>query len=360
MTDSRSMPFDADQHPHRRLNLLTGRWVLVSPQRTQRPWQGAREAETAAAPMAAHDPACHLCAGNTRANGTRNPHYTGTWVFANDFPALLSESPDADTGDPLLQRAAAQGECRVMCFSPHHGATLPELSPAAMRAVIDTWCHETAALGARWPWVQVFENKGEIMGCSSPHPHAQIWATDRVPDEAAVEDERQRAWHAAHGRALLDEVAARELQLAERVVCVNEGWIAVVPWWAAWPFETLVLPRQPWSRLDQIDEAGRAALAALLQALTIRYDNLFGCAFPYTMGWHGAPFDGRDDAPWRVHAHFYPPLLRSATVRKFMVGYEMLAEVQRDLTPEQAAARLRAQAPVHFRTARQPLQETVR
>jgi UDPglucose--hexose-1-phosphate uridylyltransferase len=237
----------------------------------------------------------------------------------------------------------------VLCFSHDHGLSLPELAPADRQAVIDLWCEQTAELGRRWPWVQVFENKGAMMGCSNPHPHGQIWATNVVPDEPAAEDRAQRDWFAREGKPLLLAYAEREAGLQERVVCQNDQWLAVVPWWAAWPFETLVLPRMAVARLSELDRGARESLSAIVGELTARYDNLFNCTFPYSMGWHGAPFDAREARPWQVHAHFYPPLLRSAQIRKFMVGYEMLAEVQRDLTPEQAAAALRAASAVHHR-----------
>ncbi len=377
------MAFDLDPRlaPHRRLNVLTGEWVLVSPQRTLRPWQGQLE-RAVPERRPAYDPGCYLCPGNERAGGVRNPDYAGTYVFTNDFPALLPDAlapagPDAE-GAGLLRAEAVRGTCRVVCFSPRHDLTLPEMRPAELRAVVDVWAEQTVELGARYRWVQVFENRGAAMGASNPHPHGQIWALDALPTDPAREDERQRAYRRETGRILLQDYAELEGARGERIVLENEHWRALVPFWATWPFETLLLPRRPVLRLPDLADAERDALADALRRLTTRYDNLFETSFPYSMGWHGAPLggpgagdavragpggagaagdrseafpDGPDHAHWQLHAHFFPPLLRSATVRKFMVGFELLAEAQRDLTPEQAAERLRSLSDVHYLAA---------
>jgi UDPglucose--hexose-1-phosphate uridylyltransferase len=325
---------------HRRHNPLTGKWVLVSPHRSQRPWLGQTDAVAEEARVG-HDPDCYLCSGNTRANGIVNPEYSGPYAFDNDYPAFAAvDAGKAGDADPLFRMEAVSGQCRVICFSPDHSKTLPELTHAEVRAVVDCWASQTAELGRDYAWVQLFENKGAMMGCSNPHPHGQVWASSYLPDEAATEDQNQRRYFAEHGQSLLMDVMARETG-GNRVVVANDHWLAIVPWWATWPFETLLLPRWPVQRMDQLDNEQRNSLAAAVQELTARYDNLFGCSFPYSMGWHGAPFTAGDQSHWQLHAHFYPPLLRSETVRKFMVGYEMLAEAQRDLTAEQAAERLR-------------------
>jgi len=332
--------------PHRRFNPLTGGWVQVSPQRMGRPWQGEVTEPDPLPP--AHDPACYLCPGNARVGGEANPAYEGVYVFSNDFPALADEAGNAASDDLLFRAEASGGVCRVICFSPDHGRSLPRLAPAQIRQVIDTWADQTAELGARFAHVQVFENKGAMMGCSNPHPHGQVWATAHIPEEPAAEDAQQRAYLAQHGRPLLLDVAEREAA-SERVVEANDDWIAIVPFWAAWPFETLLLPRFVVQRIPQLTDAQRDSLASILKALTTRYDNLFHTSFPYSMGWHGAPFGEGPGDHWQLHAHFYPPLLRSAAVRKFMVGYEMLAEPQRDLTPERAAEMLRSvSGSVHY------------
>lgn len=337
-------------HPHRRFNPLNGEWLLVSPHRAKRPWQGQQDGpETVIQPS--HDSGCYLCPGNHRAGGIVNPDYQDVFVFDNDFAALLAEpTEDVNSNGSFFRSAPAAGNCRVICFSPDHSKTLPELSVAAIRAIVDTWAVQEAELSASHGYVQIFENKGAMMGCSSPHPHGQIWATSYIPAEPAWENETQRQWLADMGQNMLLAYADAEALDGTRTVAINESWIAVVPYWASWPYEILLLPRFLVQRMSMLEPDQRDRLAEILKAVTVAYDNLFQTSFPYSMGWHGAP--GTDDAPhWQLHAHFYPPLLRSASVRKFMVGYEMLAEAQRDLTPESAAATLRAQSPLHYRSA---------
>lgn len=339
------MIFDPEEHPHRRYNPLCDEWILVSPHRAKRPWQGQEDAPDVAV-LPSHDPDCYLCAGNMRVTGEANPDYSGTYVFANDFAALLTDAPAPAGNDPLFRAEGARGLSRVICFSPDHGKTLPELPLERVQGVINAWAAQVAELGVTYANVQVFENKGAMMGCSNPHPHSQVWATEYVPHELATEDRMQAAWDGVE--PMLLELAGREAD-GPRVVVQTAHWLAIVPYWASWPFETLLLPRFSVQRLPDLTADQRADLAVALKELTARYDNLFCCSFPYSMGWHGAPFTGGSKDHWQLHAHFYPPLLRSASVRKFMVGYEMLAEAQRDLTPEQAAERLRAVSPLHFR-----------
>src|SRR6476661_7436362 len=332
--------------PHRRRNALTGEWVLVSPHRMRRPWQGQVEAQPAEHRLA-YDPSCYLCPGNPRAGGEHNPDYTTTFVFDNDFAALLPAAvggePDA-APDELLVARAESGICRVICFSPRHDLSLPELQPAELRRVVDVWTEEYLALGARddIAHVQIFENKGQVMGSSNPHPHGQIWAQSSVPREPALESLRQREHFDRQHRTLLSDYLALELRTGERIVCSNDGFVALVPFWAVWPFETIVVSRRPVAHLGDLTDAERDQLADIVKRLTTRYDNLFGISFPYSAGIHQAPTDGMAHPEWHLHLHFYPPLLRSATVRKFLVGYEMLGEPQRDLTAETAAERLRA------------------
>ena len=339
--------FNPTQHPHRRYNPLLEEWVLVSPHRAKRPWQGQMEAPVAQS-TASYDENCYLCPGNARVNGDVNPNYQGTYVFKNDFAALTSDTPEFSQHDPLFALAAEQGESRVICFSPDHSKTLAQMSRQAIELVVDTWQQQTAELGQTYRWVQLFENKGEAMGCSNPHPHGQVWAQKQLPTLVEKKQVAFANYETKQGSNLLQDYMAAEWAKQERLVVHNHHWLAVVPYWAAWPFETLLLPRFAVQRMTDLNRAQKTDLADIVSQLTIRYDNLFNCSFPYSMGWHGAPFDGQDHSEWTLHASFLPPLLRSAEVRKFMVGYEMLAEPQRDITPEQAAERLRQCSAVHY------------
>lgn len=333
---------DFTNDPHRRHNPLTDEWVLCSPHRTKRPWQGAQE-KPAEDKKPEYDPKCYLCPGNERAGGIFNPKYEHTYVFQNDFSALLPDSPLGDAGSGLLRAQGVRGECRVICFSPRHDLTLAEMEVSDITRVVDTWADQITDLGGRYPSVQLFENKGQSMGASNPHPHGQLWASDFLPTIVAKEDATQLEYFQKTGRPLLFDVLEQELAAGERVVAQNEHWALIVPFWAVWPFEYLLLPKRPVTRLPELRPEERAALAAIIRDGLGRYDALFDVSFPYSMGWHGAPTDGKEHPHWMLHAHYYPPLLRSATVRKFMVGFEMLAESQRDISPEQAAARLRGE-----------------
>jgi len=339
------------QFPHRRWNPLRQAWVMVSPHRTQRPWQG-EVAQKAAPSGVKYDPECYLCPGNRRAGGATNPQYDSIFTFVNDYAALLPEVPAAveKAASSLLQAEPARGLCKVVCFHPDHSLTLARMTREEIRRVVDAWVSEYEELRETgWiEYVQIFENRGAMMGASNPHPHCQIWSTDFVPDEPAAESKAQREYLAEKGRCLLCDYVAAERGAGERVVFENEAFIVVVPWWAVWPFEVLVVSKRHFGAMPEMTADERDALADALRRTTTRFDNLFETSFPYTMGFHQTPTDKAEHPEWHFHAHFYPPLLRSATVRKFMVGFEMLGMPQRDITPESAAERLRACSEEHF------------
>jgi UDPglucose--hexose-1-phosphate uridylyltransferase len=338
------------QFPHRRYNPLRRQWVLISPHRTQRPWQGEVNPSSGFSDVH-YDPACYLCPGNTRAGGHVTPKYESVYIFDNDYAALLPDSPapPADAS-PLLHAEAERGRCKVVCFHPDHSLTLPRMELADIRRVVDAWTAEYLALGQQpeLNYVQIFENRGAMMGASNPHPHCQIWATEHIPDEPAAETEALKAYAAEKHSCLLCDYLQVEAKEQIRIVCENEDFAVVVPWWAVWPFETLVLSKRHLGSFAEFSDREKTSLADILKQITIRYDNLFETSFPYTMGFHQSPVDGEAHGEWHFHAHFYPPLLRSATVRKFMVGFEMLGMPQRDITPESAAARLKDVSAIHF------------
>ena len=335
--------FDLTRHPHRRYNPLTREWVLVSPQRTDRPWQGQME-EVIREVQPEFDPECYLCPGNARVGGARNPPYTATFVFDNDFAALRPDTPagKVDEGG-LLVAEAEQGIGRVVCFSPRHDLTIARMEVAGIRKVVDTWTDQYVQLGALSfiNWVQIFENRGAQMGASNPHPHGQIWANRSAPNESRKEDDAQRDYHTGHAGCLLCDYLALEIKSGERVICANDSFYALVPFWAIWPFETMLISKRHTTGMDDFTQAERTGLADILKRVTMGYDKLFQVYFPYSMGFHQRPTDGQAHPEWHFHGHFYPPLLRSATIRKFMVGYELLAMPQRDITAESAAQRLR-------------------
>jgi UDPglucose--hexose-1-phosphate uridylyltransferase len=331
---------------HRRHNPLVDEWVLVSPGRTKRPWLGHTET-VENEQTASYDPGCYLCPSNTRLSGEVNPSYESTFVFPNDFAALRPGVEPSTHEDGLLRWETQEGTCRVICYSPRHDRRLALMEPPEIETVIDLWRSQAAELGEQYRWVQIFENNGDAMGASNPHPHGQIWAGSALPTIPGREDAAQRRYMEEHGSPLLLDYLAQD-GASERVVVDGDAWVALVPYWATWPFETLVVPKAPTRRITDVDAASTASLAAVLSELLTRYDNLFEHPFPYSMGWHGAPSGHDDTEHWQLHAHFYPPLLRSASVRKFMVGYELLAEAQRDLSPEEAARRLRELSPIHY------------
>ncbi|HTQ96029.1 MAG TPA: UDP-glucose--hexose-1-phosphate uridylyltransferase [Candidatus Acidoferrum sp.] len=346
--------FDLKSHPHRRFNPLSQQWVLVSPHRAERPWQGQVEG----APLdrlKPYDADCYLCPGNARAGGVRNPNYKGTFAFENDFAALKSDTPEGEFHEKeLIVAVSERGYARVVCFSPRHDLTLARMEIADIERVVDTWTGEFHSHSSQpsIQSVQIFENRGAIMGCSNPHPHGQIWANETIPDELARESASFAEYSQKHKSGLLEDYLQLELEKQERVVAANSHFVALVPFWAIWPFEILVVSRRRISCLTEFEAAERRGLADILSQVTIRYDNLFKTPFPYTMGFHQVALAHADAAAFHFHSHFYPPLLRSATVKKFMVGYEMLAMPQRDIAPEATANRLKQLPAVHYLSAK--------
>jgi UDPglucose--hexose-1-phosphate uridylyltransferase len=343
--------FDFKEHSHTRYNILTGDWILVSPHRTKRPWQGKVET-LPADDRPAYDSTCYLCPGNKRADGSMNPDYKDSFVFTNDFSSLLIDTPEGGIDvDGLLKARSAKGICRVISFSPDHSLTLPLVSVEGIKKVIDLWAEEFTSISSDLSIksIQIFENKGDIMGCSNPHPHGQIWAQNSLPLELHKETVQQKKYFDEKGRSLLGDYLQLELKQADRIVLENEHFVALVPFWAVWPYETMIVSKRHVQNITQLTDEERFAYASIMKKLTAKYDNLFNISFPYSAGIHQAPVNDGDHPEWHLHMHFYPPLLRSATVKKFMVGYEMLANPQRDITPEWAAEKLRSLSEVHYK-----------
>lgn len=345
-----SPKLNLQQQTHRRLNIFTRQWVLVAPHRTKRPWQGQVE-KTVPEKRPRYDPNCYLCPGNQRTSGTVNPDYQDTFVFRNDFSSLLPEgAAESLNKQDLIIARSERGECRVMCFSPRHDLSLPQMDLSAIRKVVDTWVKETERLHNQplTNCIVIFENKGQMMGCSNPHPHCQIWANELIPGEIALEVNSCENYFQQKHSCLLCDYLNLEREKSERIVCENETFIVLVPFWAIWPFEVMLVSKRHVKNLVELNLAERDDLADILKRMTTRFDNLFATSFPYSMGFHQAPCDGKDHAGWHFHAHFYPPLLRSATVKKFMVGFEMLGTPMRDISPEHSAERLRKLSEVHY------------
>ena len=344
--------FDYIENPHRRYNPLNGEWILVSPHRSKRPWQGLVE-KVIEEKRPEYDPKCYLCPGNERVGGEKNPDYKDVYSFQNDFSALLQDTPEGEFSDGELFKAQSEsGICKVICYSPNHSLTVPEMKVENIRKVVDLWCKEYKELGEKEEigYVQIFENKGAIMGCSNPHPHGQIWASKLIPLEPSKESENQLAYYKKHSRTMLSDYLQSELEKKERILVENNSFVALVPFWAVWPFESMIISKRAVSNLLELTDEERTDLADIYKKLTIMYDNLFEVSFAYSAGLHQAPTDGEEHPEWHLHMHFYPPLLRSASVKKFMVGYEMLGTPQRDITAEGAAKRLRELSKTHYKS----------
>jgi UDPglucose--hexose-1-phosphate uridylyltransferase len=342
--------FDLKEHSHTRLNILTGDWILVSPHRMKRPWQGKLE-DLQDDNRPSYDANCYLCPGNKRTDGTVNPKYNDPFSFINDFSALLKDSPVGDYNEEgLLSVKSESGICKVICFSPQHNLTLPQMTVAAIEKIIILWQKEYNELSANpaIKYIQIFENKGEIMGCSNPHPHGQIWSSSSIPLELVKETSQQKNYFDKHQTSLLSDYLQLELKKNERIVVENEHFVALVPFWAIWPYETMIVSKRHVQHIMQFNALERLSFATILKQLTTKYDNLFNISFPYSAGMHQSPVNSGSFPEWHWHMHFYPPLLRSATVKKYMVGYEMLANPQRDITPESAAEKLRSLSVIHY------------
>ena len=336
------MNTNLQDYSHKRLNILTGEWILVSPHRAKRPWQGQNE-KVSDEKRPVHDPSCYLCAGNKRVNGEQNPDYKDVFVFTNDFAALQTSSPNFSVSDGLFIAKSEQGICRVICFSPDHSKSLADMDVESITKVVAKWQEEYLSLGSNTSinYVQIFENKGAVMGCSNPHPHGQIWSQSTLPNEVDKKDKQQRAYFQKHGKSLLGDYLKQELKVNERVIYQNEDFVVLTPFWAVWPFETMIVPKSQMDAITRMTTIQSHMFADAISKITKAYDELFECSFPYSSGIHQAPTDGKDNSHWHWHMSFYPPLLRSATVKKFMVGYEMFGSPQRDITAEQAAQRLK-------------------
>lgn len=343
--------FNNNEHPHRRYNPLTEEWILVSPHRSKRPWQGQNETVSENI-LPEYDPECYLCAGNRRSNGVQNENYTDTYVFENDFAALLQdEVQDNTTQSDLFRFKPERGLNKVICFSPKHNLTIPEMGIEGIQKIIDTWKEQYIELGSKdfINHVQIFENKGSVMGCSNPHPHGQIWAQSSIPTQVEKTQKSLRNYYEKHQRSLLKDYLEEELKKKERIVSENEHFAVLVPFWATWPYEALIISKRHFGNLTQMTQEEMLAFAEMIKTVTVKYDNLFQTSFPYSSGIHQTPTDNEEHPEWHFHMHFYPPLLRSASVKKFMVGYEMMGEAQRDISPEKSAEILRDLSDTHYK-----------